>query len=471
MLLTITTTYQPADDLGYLLHKNPDSCSSFNLSFGQAHVFYPEASDARCTAALLLDVDPVGIVRNRKGPPGEGRSLFQYVNDRPYVASSFMSVALAQVFGSALKGRSRERPELAETPIPLRAKLSALPCRGGEAFLRRLFEPLGYHVTAAGHPLDETFPDWGESRYYTVELEAHTRLKDLLTHLYVLIPVLDDEKHYWVGKDEIEKLLSFGGEWLAVHPERDRITQRYLRYQRRLTREALDRLLEDAPELEREEEARDTEEEAVERRISLNEQRMGTVMAALRGSGAKRVLDLGCGEGQLLRRLLDDRAFTEIVGMDVSYRALERAKEKLKLDRLPEMQRERIRLMQGSLIYRDDRLSSFDAAAVVEVIEHLDPPRLASFERVLFEFARPGTIVVTTPNVEYNANFESLPAGRLRHRDHRFEWTRAEFRAWADGIAERFGYGVTYLPVGPEDPQHGSPTQMGIFSLSPGSAA
>src|SRR5436190_17920500 len=148
MLLTITNTKPPATDLGYLLHKNPSRVQSFELSFGKAHVFYPEATENRCVAALLLDVDPVGLVRSRRGPAGEGGLLDQYVNDRPYVASSFMSVAIAQVFGSALSGRSKDRPELVETPLPLEARLSVLPCRGGEGFLRRLFEPLGYDVTA-----------------------------------------------------------------------------------------------------------------------------------------------------------------------------------------------------------------------------------------------------------------------------------------------------------------------------------
>ena len=245
MLLTVTTTHRPATDLGYLLHKHPARGQSFPLAFGQAHVFYPEASTERCTAALLLDVDPVGLVRGRQGPAGEGRALEQYVNDRPYVASSFLSVAIARVLGAALGGRSQERPELAEMRIPLQARLAVLPCRGGEALLRRLFEPLGYVVAAQGCPLDERFPEWGQSRYFTVTLEGTCRLSDLLTHLYVLVPVLDDDKHYWVGEDEVEKLLRHGSEWLAGHPGRELIVQRYLRYQRGLTRQALARLLED----------------------------------------------------------------------------------------------------------------------------------------------------------------------------------------------------------------------------------
>src|SRR5262249_36253165 len=183
------------------------------------------------------------VVRNRRGPSGEGRRLEQYVNDRPYVASSFLSVAIAQVFGSALGGKSKERSELVETILPLEAKLSALPCRGGEVFLRRLFEPLGYTVKTSRRVLDEKFPEWGESRYFTVELRAQIRLRDLLTHLYVLVPVLDDDKHYWVGEDEVEKLLRHGRGWLAAHPEREAIAGRYLKHQRSLTRQALDQLL------------------------------------------------------------------------------------------------------------------------------------------------------------------------------------------------------------------------------------
>ena len=464
MLLTIGTTYQPATDLGYLLHKHPARCQSFTLSFGQAHVFYPDATPQRCTAALLLDIDPVRLVRGQKGSSG-GFLLQPYINDRPYVASSFLSVAIAQVYGTALAGRSKERPALAQTPIPLRAKVAVVPCRGGEPLLRRLFEPLGYTVTAQRHPLDERFPDWGESRYFTVTLEATCRLSQLLAHLYVLIPVLDDEKHYWVDEAEVEKLLRHGEEWLAAHPARNLIVERYLKRQRRLTHRALSQLLEeDQPDPDAVEALHAREEEAVEARIGLHEQRLGAVVAVLKEAGARRVLDLGCGEGRLLKVLLRDQRFEEIVGLDASYRALEMAQKRLHLDRLPPRVRARIRLIHGSLTYRDERLAGFDAAAVVEVIEHLDPWRLAAFERVVFEFARPRVVVITTPNAEYNVKFKNLPAGTFRHRDHRFEWTRAEFQAWAQRVGSEHGYAVRFLPVGPEDPVVGAPTQMGVFT-------
>lgn len=464
MLLTITNTKSTATDIGYLLHKNPARAHSFELAFGRAHVFYPEASDERCTAALLLDIDPIGLVRNRRGPAGEAHALEQYVNDRPYVASSFMSVAIAQVFGTALAGNCKQRPQLVDEPLPLSVRLSVLPCRGGDAILRRLFEPLEYRVEAQRHALDEKFPEWGESSYFTVTLAGQKTLRSLLTHLYVLIPVLDDDKHYWVSDDEVEKLLKHGAGWLADHPERELIANRYLKHRRNLAKEALSRLMdEEEPGADETVEAHAVEEAVVEKPMSLNEQRLGAVVSALRACGARCVLDLGCGEGKLLRELLKEKQFEHLVGMDVSWRALEIAHERMRLDRLPPIQRERIKFIHGSLTYRDKRLGGFDAAAVVEVIEHLDPPRLAAFERVLFEFAKPKTVVLTTPNAEYNVKFETLPAGKFRHKDHRFEWTREQFQGWAKRQAERFGYSVRFLPVGQEDACLGAPTQMGVF--------
>jgi 3' terminal RNA ribose 2'-O-methyltransferase Hen1 len=398
--------------------------------------------------------------------PDQSFLLAQYVNDRPYAASSFMSVAISQVFGSALQGRCKDRPELAAVPIPLTARLDVLPVRGGEPFLRGVFEPLGYEVEPVRWPLDERFPEWGDSPYFSVTVRKTTTLSDLLTYLYVLIPVFDSRKHYFVGDDEAEKLLAKGEGWLARHPEKEEIARRYLRFQPSLYRMALSRLVVEEELVEGEDETPEKEraEEKLEKPLSLNEQRLMTVLAALRASGAKRVLDLGCGEGKLIGALLKDRQFEEILGLDVSVHALEGASRRLKLERLPDNQSKRVKLIHASLMYRDRRLEGFDAACVVEVIEHLDPPRLSAFERVLFDFARPGTVVLTTPNREYNVTWETLPAGQYRHADHRFEWTRQEFQSWATGIAARFGYAVRFLPVGPEHPAHGAPTQMGVFT-------
>lgn len=465
MLLSISTTHRPATDLGFLLHKNPANVRTVEFPFGPAHVFYPEASEERCIATVLVEIDPVGLVRNRKGPAGEGFALAHYVNDRPYVASSFMSVVLAKLFGTAMAGRSKDRPDLPNRTLPLEARIPVLPCRGGEVILRRLFEPLGYEIHATPIPLEERFPAWGPSRYVSATLGAELRVADLLTHLYVLLPVLDDDKHYWVTEDEVEKLTQRGGAWLAAHPDRDLIVRRYLRHQKRLTTVALAGLLEeDQPDPDRAEESHEREEEAVEEPLSLNAQRVGSVLAVLKSNGARRVVDLGCGEGRLLRELLADPQFVEVVGVDVSHRALASAARTLHLDRLPERQRERVRLIQSSLTYRDRRLTGYDAATLLEVIEHVEPSRLTALERAVFGSAQPASVVVTTPNAEYNVRFDSLPAGEFRHRDHRFEWTRAQFRQWCASVEGEYGYSVRQLPIGPEDTEVGSPTQMAVFT-------
>jgi 3' terminal RNA ribose 2'-O-methyltransferase Hen1 len=463
MLLSITTTYEPAIDLSFMLHKHPDRVQYFKLAFGKAHVFYPEANDKRCTAVLMLEIDPVGLVRRRGR---SGFALAQYVNDRPYVASSFMSTAIAKVYGTAMSGRCEARPETVKRPIPLEATIAVLPARGGEALLQRLFEPLGYMLKARRHAADPHFPEWGDSRYYTLTLQAEVRLADLLNHLYVLIPVLDDDKHYYVGQDEIQKLLAKGQGWLPDHPEQKLIAHRYLRRRWSLTRQALDLLAEDAHTAEDADEQQDQEEEAVERPMSLHEQRLETVVEALSTRGARSVADLGCGEGRLLQRLMAKRQYQRILGMDVSYNALQKAARRLRLERLPPMQKDRIELIQGALTYQDARLGDFDAVTLVEVIEHIDPARLEAVSRAIFEFARPSTVLITTPNVEYNDLFETLPAGRYRHRDHRFEWTRKDFQDWCGNVATRFGYDVTFQDIGPMDVERGAPSQMALFDVA-----
>jgi 3' terminal RNA ribose 2'-O-methyltransferase Hen1 len=459
MLLTISTTHQPATDLGYLLFKHPDKCQAFDLSFGIAQVFYPEASETKCTAALVLDINPVDLARGKAG--ANRQTLEAYVSDRPYAASSFLSVAISQVFRTAMTGRCEQKQDLADTPIPLVAKIPVLPCRGREGFLRGLFEPLGYEVNVRRLVLDETFPDWGNSSYFDVELTHTIKLCDLLSHLHVMIPVLDDDKHYYVNEDEIEKLLRHGEGWLATHPLKEEITSRYLKRQHRLTRDALaqiaiEEIVEETPEQE-------TPEEIIEKPISLNQQRMETVVAALKKHGVQRIVDLGCGEGKLLKLLLKEPTFQEILGMDVTYRSLEFAQE-LVLDKLPLHQKGRLQLIQGSLNYRDARIAGYDAATVIEVIEHMELDRLKAFERVLFEFAQPRIAILTTPNIEYNIKFENLPVGKLRHPDHRFEWTRIEFQNWAQEISTNYKYSVEFGAIGDIDAEVGSPTQMAIFT-------
>lgn len=446
MLLTVTTTRRPATDLGFLLVKHPDKVHSFDVPTGTAYVLYPEATEDRCTAALLLDVDPQRLRAQR-----DAFELSQYVNDRPYAASSLLAGALAKVFRSALRGASKDRPELAATAIPLEIRVPVL--RGSTDLVTRLFAPLGWTVTATPIPFEEELG--GGSRYVDLLLTGELRVADALNHLYVLLPVLDDGKHYWVAPDEIEKLLRSGAGWLAGHPEKVLIARRYLAHRKSLATTALQLLEADQPV---------TEEEAelpVARRAPLAEQRRDAVLAALAEVGASRVLDLGCGGGALLTALVKDRGLTEIVGADVATRSLEQAARRLRLDRLPERQKDRIRLIQTALTYRDDRLRGFDAAILMEVIEHVDLSRLPALETAVFGHAKPGAVIVTTPNVEYNVHYEGLTG--MRHSDHRFEWTRAEFTEWAGRVAADHGYTVTIRGVGESHPETGAPTQLALF--------
>jgi 3' terminal RNA ribose 2'-O-methyltransferase Hen1 len=450
VILTISSIGPNAGDLSFLFHKHPERVQEFALSFGRVLVFYPRYEATFCEVALLLDLDPLRLVGR-----GErvGLPLYPYVNDRPYVASSFLSVALSEVFKSALNGQCKTRPELVNAAFEFEAKMPCLPVRGNLS-LSDLFGPLGYRVHTTEFPLDTAFPEWGQSPYVSCSLAATVTLKELLNHLYVLIPVLDDEKHYWIDEAEVEKLLRRGDPWLTKHPKRELIVARYLKRRRPLVTAALSQLIDD-------EESGNELSEDNRGLSSLHGQRLESVAAILKARGSARVLDLGCGDGKLPALLAPDSQFTQLVGVDVSLRQLAYAESRLK--EANRRQPGRVEFLQGSLVYRDQRLRGFDAIALVEVIEHLDPPRLAAMERVVFEFASPKLIVVTTPNAEYNAQFATLAPGRFRHRDHRFEWRRYEFLSWAEELARRFGYKLEVMELGPADPVHGAPSQMAIF--------
>jgi 3' terminal RNA ribose 2'-O-methyltransferase Hen1 len=486
LLVTISYSGTPATDLGFLLFKHPDKLQTFELSMGKAHVFYPEATDERCTVALMLDIDPIALVRNKRFGASDSFSLGHYVNDRPYASSSMLAAAIGQVFRTAMTGRCDARPELAASPLGLNIELVSVPSRGIDGLVDRLFTPIGWQVTETSIPLDAEFPKWGVSRYSNVRLTGTMKLAEALRQLYVLLPVLDDSKHYWVSDDEVAKLLRAGEGWLAEHPDRELITRRYLVHQRSMIADATARLteLDDAvsdtavsDEAIAEGEAstddsiadaaagstRSTLAPIAPVAVPLHSARADAVIAALKDLGAHRVVDLGCGEGALLKRLMADREFTEIAGTDVSNRSLTAAEERLNLKELSDAQRQRITLMQSSITYQDDRITGFDAAVLMEVIEHVEPERLVAVEAAVFAHAQPGGVVVTTPNSEYNALYPSLAAGDMRHPDHRFEWTRNQFRSWCTGVGDRNGYTVQFRTVGEVDGSAGSPTQLALF--------
>ena len=457
MLLTITYEGHNTQELGYLLHKNPERAQQFELNYGKAYVFYPEVGDTRTTAALLLDIDPIDLARGKLGSTDGG--LFDYVNDRPYAATSFMSTAISRIFGTAMSGKCEKRQALADSPLNLTAKIYSLKDNGDDNLAAQLFEPLGYTVTTERAVLDSRFPEWGNSPYINLTISGTVKLSMLLNQIYVLIPVIDRQKHYYISEDEIKKLLEHGEGWLNTHPYKEKIAQRYFSLRKNFARKALDILLaDDADEISNNEDA--VEKEA---RTPLNTVRLETVKNAVLASGASSVIDLGCGEGRLTALLLSEQQIKKVTACDVSVSVLEKAAQRLGLDRMPTYKRNKLTLMQASLTYKDKRFEGYDCACVVEVIEHIEQARIPAFERSVFEFASSRTVIVTTPNREYNANYENMKENDLRHGDHRFEWTRAQFKEWTDHICEKFGYTCEISGIGDVNGQVGSPTQMGVF--------
>jgi 3' terminal RNA ribose 2'-O-methyltransferase Hen1 len=453
MLLEINTTHKPATDLGFLLHKHPDKLQTVELSAGNAHIFYPQADENSCTACLLLDINPIDLVRSDKG-----RNAFlqeHYVNDRPYTSNSFLSTAIVKAFGSAINGTCHTKPELALTAIPLTAKVHSLKVDCEKEYINKLFEPLGYKVSFETIQLDKSFPSWGESKVVNLTVEKKTTLKEFLSQLYVFMMVLDNDRHYWISRNDIDVLIRRGENWLENHPLKDWITKRYLKNLRTLTNQALLRLADESELTE--------EQPTPERKINLHQQRLNKAFDLLKASGAESVLDIGCGEGKLLKLLLKEGQFQKIAGMDVSFGELQKAKENLYLDQASPAMRERIKIFQGSVTYKDERIKGYDAIVLVEVIEHLDEERLPTMEKVVFGFAKPNCIVLSTPNSEYNVVFEKLESETFRHDDHRFEWTRKEFSEWCNKVSNDFGYNVEIFPVGQEEENIGAPSQLAVF--------
>ncbi|RLP76071.1 3' terminal RNA ribose 2'-O-methyltransferase Hen1 [Mycetocola tolaasinivorans] len=452
MYLSITLTGEHAPGLNHLLHKHPDRVHRRERNGSTVTVFTPVFEPERVTVGLLVEVDPIDLVRGR-GVARDSFTLGQYVNDRPYAANSLLAVALRQVFSTAIAGNSTARADIVAVPLPLRVEIPALP--GGE-LIRELFEPLGWRVTEVIEPLDPEIPAWGDAPARRVVLEQETVLSRALSQLYVLLPVLDGAKHYWVDQSEAQTLLRHGGDWLAGHPLRELILRRALIHQGEYVAEANAGLDAGAAPAE-------PETSTPTPRVSLARERRDGILERLRELPVSTVVDMGCGQGALLSVLLRDARFTRVIGADVSPSVLAQAERALGLDRMPESQRARLELVQSSLTYRDDRLAGADAMVLMEVIEHLDPERLPRLEHAVFTHARPAHVLVSTPNAEYNVHYPGLSAGGFRHPDHRFEWTRREFAAWADRVAATHGYHVSYSGLGPEDAETGAPTQLATF--------
>ena len=420
VLLTITT-HQPATDLGFLLHKNPerlhDGGAVVRAGARRSTRRRPtSAAPPRCSSRSTRSAwSATARARGQRV-----RRCAQYVNDRPYVASSFLRVAISKLFGTAMTGRSKERPELADAHPPC-SKLASRcsPCRGRRRRCsRRLFEPLGYDGGGRSRsPLDAASPSGATAATSTSRSAATMRARDLLEHLFVLLPVLDDDKHYWVGDDEVDKLLRRGGDWLAA-PPRTGADRPPLPPPRPPAHHATPwpgcsgRGRRRRPA---------TSAEAARRRGGGGREADQPQRAAPRRRGRRArprrrpagCVDLGCGEGKLLRRLLRRPAVRPRSSASTSRTGRwSIAARRLRLDDMPPRQRAARRPVPGRAhlprpppggLRRGGRGRGRSSTST--------RPACGAFERGVFGDARPQPSIVTTPNVEYNVLFETLPAG------------------------------------------------------------
>lgn len=447
MFLSISVPGPDATDLGFVLQKHPESVFRSEVSFGRVTGFYPRADADGCEFALVVEVDHVERVRGVSWDAGSAG----YIDPHPYAASSYLATAIPAALRSALNGKPARGPD--EAAAARMAGLAArdwdlavrvCPVPASERAVAELFGPVGFEVETkalrSGHPMASPMLD--------VVLRGKMPVSRALSALYVLLPVTDGKKHYFYTEQEAEKLLSKGEGWLAVHPRREAIVQRYLGRSRQIAAAASERLG-NAPK------AGEVQPEKVPGPWSGSHAlRHEAILRILGERGSRRIVDLGCSEGSLLEMICSMPLVEEAVGVDPSLSDLERAGKRCG---------PKGRVLQGSAIYVDSRLRGFDTVVMCEMIEHVDPSRVELVERAVFGTMRPDTVILTTPNRSFNEAF-GLPPGSFRHQDHRFEWTSTECSGWARRVAAQFGYSVEVTGVGGDHPEHGSISTLCVFT-------
>lgn len=450
MLLTLRVTGPHAADLQVLLDKSPDKLHSTSLPLGVVHVFFPEASPDAATVALLVNVDAVAWSSN-ESPAG-----FALAN------AATLSAAIAHVFSMALAARSPARPDLVTAMLPIEVRLSSFAVSRGTDDARALFAPLGYDVEVTEDALVESSTTQEHLVRHSVRLTKLAPLYEVLSHMYVLGPIVDDHAADPVLTAEREALLLHAEGAARGHPLAERITQAYAMRRTSETSAAVERLLV-ADSL-----GAPTNADATNVPTLLDDARIDAIVYELREVAAQSVVDLGCGDGKLLARLVREKALTRIVGLDVSYRLLDAASARMKLDRRGTKKSERLELLHGSLFYADSRLRGFDAAVLADVLQHVAADRLGDIEHVVFHDAQPKTIIVMmNGSGVWGAGSRRLPeapnAQPAREQSAPTDphaWSTNQFDAWASGVSERCGYRVRLLSIGSSH----LPTRMAVFS-------
>ncbi|MCM3572375.1 3' terminal RNA ribose 2'-O-methyltransferase Hen1 [Mesobacillus subterraneus] len=443
MQLTIRAVGENVQVISHLLAKNPNNLYERNQKGHAVRLFFSSFTEREVEATVFVAPDSLELVKNQ----GNQYDITHYINDREFAVSSIFISLIRTALGTALNGQPKEE-YIKWVKHPFDLELSFGPVASGlsDHQIVDLFEPLGFNVSINRPQIEYNFNLKSKSSVRFITLKGRTPLQMALRQIFVLIPVLDNYKHYFIDEKEIEKLERYGEGWLDDHPQKSFILKKALRFKN--VYELVEGQEKDtaAPEM---------------RKIRLNDMRYEKIVDTVNGFENKEsIVDLGSGEGKLSTRLGFIPGVKEILAVEPSEEASIRAMERFAQAEGKDYFIKPTQLW-GSLFYYDERLKGKDVIILCEVIEHIDEERLSKVFQTILQDYRPKNLVVTTPNKEYNALYEMDT--EFRHGDHRFEWSREEFEAWCKARNEEGEYELIFDGIGELDEQFGFPTQMCIF--------
>ncbi|MDN4617361.1 3' terminal RNA ribose 2'-O-methyltransferase Hen1 [Paenibacillus sp. PsM32] len=484
MYLTIKATGEHANMISHLLAKNPHNLYDRTEKGARVRLVYTSFEPHDTEAILFVTPDPIELV---KGTP-DHYDITQYINDRELAVSSLFCSYIRPALGTALNGKPKaDYMNWVDYQFDLQMTFGPVASDLPDHVVESLFQPLGYEVQMERGEIDYSFDLKNRSTVRHIQISGQQTLQQMLRQVYILIPVLDNYKHYYINEDEIERLRRYGEGWLSTHPQHDLMIKRSLRfaplikeYEQQVANDAsMDTLLteisthsvedataqaESAEPLEIIDGLETTIEPPV---VRLNELRYRAIVEQVSLlPQRKQVIDFGAGEGKLSVRLGQIEGVEQVWAVEPSMQSQLRA-----IDRFAKLEGRTDDVIPvittGSLFYRDERWIDQDVIILCEVIEHINEVRLPQVIHTLFTDYRPQTLIITTPNREYNEVYD-MDTEEIRHADHRFEWTRAEFEQYCTQWIQNRPYTFTISGIGEKHEQYGQPTQMVVFHRTGG---
>lgn len=442
MQLSLNVKGNGAEAVSYLLAKNPNNLYERDEKGFKVRSVYSVFTKEEVKYLIYVKPDPIDLVRSSP----QVYDISHYINDREFAVSSLFVSAIRKALGTALNGKPQEEyVQWVEHRFDMEVAFGPIATDLPDGELAELFKPIGYNVEIkrAASTLRS------KSSALFITLTGKQTIQNLLKHLFILIPVIDNYKHYFIDEREIEKVDRYGEGWLDAHPLKQFIVKRALRFQN---------LIRQSKFYDRE---RHNQENRETKKIRLNELRYEKIVDFIRTIPKRdTVVDLGAGEGKLSVKLGYLDGVKEILSVEPSnksrVRAIQRFEEAEGTDgfTLPTS-------LAGSLFYFDDRLVNKDIMVLCEVIEHIDEYRIPKMMEAIFRSYQPRVLIVTTPNQEYNVIYDMDET--MRHHDHRFEWTRDDFQENCEQWIKESPYYIQFEGIGEEHPEYGTPTQMAIF--------